>query len=78
MAQNELDSEIMSIQSAARYLGVSVATLRRMDKKGILIPFRTPGRHRRYSRQMLDRYLEDSRRRGPREKRHDDGKSGSV
>jgi excisionase family DNA binding protein len=52
---------LMTIQNAALYIGLSIATLRRMDKKGVLVPFRTPGGHRRYSRQMLDEYLEDSR-----------------
>jgi excisionase family DNA binding protein len=58
MAQNERDSELMTISSAANYLGLSTSTLRKMEKKGVLIPYHTPGGHRRYTRQMLDRYLE--------------------
>jgi excisionase family DNA binding protein len=47
---------------AAAYLGVSLVTLRRMEKQGLLLPYRTLGGHRRYSIQMLEEYLEGSRR----------------
>jgi excisionase family DNA binding protein len=47
---------------AAAYLGVSLVTLRRMEKQGVLSPYRTLGGHRRYSIQMLEEYLESSRR----------------
>lgn len=41
--------EHISIGEAAVILGVSVTTMRRWDKAGILEPaFRTPGNHRRY------------------------------
>jgi DNA-binding transcriptional MerR regulator len=40
---------------------VSLATLSKIEKIGGLRPFRTPGGHRRYSREMLDAYLEASR-----------------
>jgi len=33
-----------------------------MGKEEQLVPFRTPGGHRRYSLTMLDEYLEGSRR----------------
>lgn len=41
-------SEFVSIQEAARILGVSVATLRNWDREGRLVPVRTLGGHRRY------------------------------
>jgi DNA-binding transcriptional MerR regulator len=40
---------------------VSLYTLRRMESQGSLIPYRTPGGHRRYSLKMLNEYLEKSR-----------------
>lgn len=55
--------EILTTREAAEYLRVSVTSLRRMEKKGQLIPFRTLGGHRRYSLAMLNEYLERSRRR---------------
>jgi excisionase family DNA binding protein len=53
---------LLTAKEAADYLGISVATLGRMDKVGHLVPFRTLGGHRRYSLGMLDEYLEGSRR----------------
>ena len=52
---------LMTAREAAEYLGVSLNTLYRMEQMGILLPFRTPGGHRRYLRKMLDDYLEGSR-----------------
>ncbi len=52
---------LFTAREAAQYLRVSLFTLGRMEKEGLLVPFRTPGGHRRYSREMLDRYLERSR-----------------
>ena len=54
---------LLTAREAAEYLAISLDTLGRMDKQGQLVPFRTPGGHRRYSLAMLDEYLEGSRRR---------------
>ena len=58
-----LDDEmtILTAKEAAEYLRVSLYTLKRMESEGGLMPFRTPGGHRRYSLKMLDEYLEQSR-----------------
>lgn len=53
---------LVRAREAAAYLGVSLVTLRRMEKQGVLSPYRTPGGHRRYSIEMLEDYLEGSRR----------------
>lgn len=53
---------LLRAREAAAYLSVSLVTLRRMEKQGVLSPYRTPGGHRRYSHEMLDDYLESSRR----------------
>jgi excisionase family DNA binding protein len=53
--------KLLTAKEAAEYLRISVFTLGRMDKQGLLVPFRTPGGHRRYSLEMLDEYLERSR-----------------
>jgi hypothetical protein len=44
---NEKD-RLTSIKEAAGFLGVSEKTLRRWENKGILLPLRTKGGHRRY------------------------------
>jgi excisionase family DNA binding protein len=54
--------KLLRAKEAADYLGVSLVTLRRMEKQGALSPYRTPGGHRRYSLEMLEEYLENSRR----------------
>jgi excisionase family DNA binding protein len=42
---------------AARYLGVSLATVRRWSNAGHLPGSRTPGGQRRFSRVQLDQFL---------------------
>jgi CheY-like chemotaxis protein len=62
--------ELLTAKEAAKYLRISLFTLARIEKRAMLVPFRTPGGHRRYSLHMLDEYLERSRsRRAAREKR---------
>lgn len=53
----QLTKQWVTIADAARFLGVSQDTLRRWEKKGTLIPRRTVGGHRRYSRMQLERLL---------------------
>ncbi len=45
---------LLNIGSAAEYLGISIDTLRRWEKKGRIIPLRSPGGHRYYSKEDLD------------------------
>jgi excisionase family DNA binding protein len=54
-------SRLLTAKDAAAYLGISLSTLNRIEKEGRLLPFRTPGGHRRYDRAMLDEYLESTR-----------------
>jgi len=51
---------MLPIGKAAEYLGVSVVTLRRWGDKGDIKPsFISPGGHRYYSKDELDRFAED-------------------
>ena len=52
---------LLNAREAAQYLRVSLFTLSRIEREGGLVPFRTPGGHRRYSLRMLHEYLESSR-----------------
>ena len=52
---------LLTAREASSYLGVSLNTLNRIEKRGLILPFRTPGGHRRYDVRMLDDYLEASR-----------------
>jgi excisionase family DNA binding protein len=60
MAEERMN--LMTAKEAARYLRVSMFTLSKIEREGGLIPYRTPGGHRRYSLRMLNRYLNSSRR----------------
>ena len=53
---------LLTAREAVNYLHISLLTLRKIEKSGELVPFRTPGGHRRYSVQMLQDYLERTRR----------------
>ncbi len=53
---------LMTAREAAKYLRVSQFTLDKIERAGGLVPYRTPGGHRRYSLRMLNQYLNNSRR----------------
>ncbi|HHX63576.1 MAG TPA: helix-turn-helix domain-containing protein [Chloroflexi bacterium] len=53
---------LLTAKEAAQFLRVSLLTLSKIEKQGDIVPFRTPGGHRRYSLDMLNEYLEKSRR----------------
>ena len=54
--------QLMTAKEAAKYLRVSQFTLSKIERDGGLVPYRTPGGHRRYSLRMLNKYLMNSRR----------------
>ncbi len=60
---------LISIGQASEYLGVSIDTLRRWEKKGRIEAFRSPGGHRYYDKTELDqlfgkRYTRDEPTKG--------------
>lgn len=59
---HQAEKRLLTAKQAAAYLGISLYTLKKIEYAGYLKPYRTLGGHRRYSRQMLDEYLEESRR----------------
>jgi putative resolvase len=52
---------LLTAKEAADFLRISLFTLRKIEQKGLIVPYRTPGGHRRYSLEMLLKYLEESR-----------------
>jgi excisionase family DNA binding protein len=48
----------LTVGEAARYLGVSEATVRKWTDDGLIPVFRTPGKHRRYLLESLNRFRE--------------------
>lgn len=61
---------VFTSSQAARYLGVSLATVRRWTDAGYLASYRTPGAQRRFSREQLDNFvssLQTEQNRAPRQ-----------
>lgn len=56
-----MDKNMLSTKKAAEYLGVSISTIYRMVEKDILTPSKTPGGQRRFSKEQLDNYMEESK-----------------
>jgi excisionase family DNA binding protein len=54
------EPEWLTLGEAARYLGVAQSTIRKWSDSGRVRAFYTPGRHRRYRRDNLDAFLENS------------------
>lgn len=48
---------LLTAREAANYLRVSLSTLNRMERRGMLIPLRIPGGHRRYTVEILNECL---------------------
>jgi excisionase family DNA binding protein len=53
---------VFTSSQAARYLGVSLATVRRWTDAGFLTGYRTPGGQRRFSREQLDGFISSLQR----------------
>jgi excisionase family DNA binding protein len=61
--QDEHERQLVFTSSqAARYLGVSLATIRRWTDAGHISCYRTPGGQRRFSRPQLDGFVASMRR----------------
>ncbi len=55
MSVQNSDAPVYSIGSVARELGVSVHTLRVYEREGLIVPARSSGNQRTYSRDDIDR-----------------------
>ncbi len=58
---------VFTSSQAARYLGVSLATIRRWTDAGHVSCYRTPGGQRRFAREQLDEFIASMHRDGPGE-----------
>jgi excisionase family DNA binding protein len=68
---------VFTSSQAARYLGVSLATIRRWTDAGYVSCYRTPGGQRRFAREQLDTFVTSMRREGRAERRRADSGHGS-
>lgn len=48
---------LLNITEAAGLIGVHPDTLRKWEKQSILVPLRTPGNHRRYQKDKIDKFI---------------------
>ncbi|HUB74832.1 MAG TPA: helix-turn-helix domain-containing protein [Solirubrobacteraceae bacterium] len=55
---------VFTSSQAARYMGVSLATVRRWTDAGHVACYRTPGGQRRFSRAQLDAFIASMQRAG--------------
>ena len=73
---------VFTSSQAARYLGVSLATIRRWTDAGHISCYRTPGGQRRFAREQLDVFISSMHRRSRQDGRdggHEDGvRNGAV
>ena len=79
-----MNKNLLTIQKAAHFLGVSTKTLRRWESAGKLVPIRTIGNQRRYTIEELQEYKEKTanlKYKTPNDlgfKTYDFGKSSNV
>lgn len=52
------DKTVFTTKEAASCLGISQTTIYRMEKQGLLVPIKTPGGQRRFSKETIDKYME--------------------
>ena len=65
---------VFTSSQAARYLGVSLATIRRWTDAGHISCYRTPGGQRRFAREQLDAFVTSMYRNG----QHEENGNGSA
>ena len=54
-------TELFTVKKAANFLGVSTSTIYRAEEKGLLKAIKTPGGQRRFEREELENYKEESK-----------------
>lgn len=55
------EKAVYTAKEAAKYLGISVSTIYRMEKQGLILPIKTPGGQRRFSKENIEKYFQESR-----------------
>jgi len=54
------EKTVYTTKEAAKYLGISASTIYRMEKQGLISAIKTPGGQRRFSKENIERYLQES------------------
>jgi len=58
----KVEKTFLTTKDTAQYLGISPATIYRMEKQGLIISSRTPGGQRRFNREQIEKYLRESQK----------------
>lgn len=56
------EKTVFTTKEAAKYLGISTATIYRMEKQGLISSIKTPGGQRRFSKENIEKYLQESQK----------------
>jgi excisionase family DNA binding protein len=54
------EKTVFTTKEAAKYLGISAATIYRMEKQGLISSIKTPGGQRRFNKENIEKYLRQS------------------
>lgn len=54
------EKTVFTTKETAKYLGISIATIYRMEKQGLISSLRTPGGQRRFNIESIEKYLRKS------------------
>lgn len=54
------EKTVYTTKETAKYLGISTATIYRMEKQGLISSNKTPGGQRRFTKEIIERYLKES------------------
>ena len=54
------EKTVYTTKETAKYLGISTATIYRMEKQGLISSNKTPGGQRRFNKEIIERYLKES------------------
>lgn len=54
------EKAVYTTKEAAKYLGISTSTIYRMEKQGLISSSKTPGGQRRFSKEIIEKYLQES------------------
>lgn len=55
------EKTVFSTKETAKHLGISASTIYRMEKQGLISSIKTPGGQRRFSKENIEKYLQESK-----------------
>jgi DNA-binding transcriptional MerR regulator len=56
-----MDIKYLKLKEAIRYSGMGRSTLHKLDRLGILVPFRSATNRRLYTKEMIDEYIKSKK-----------------